>query len=98
MSGLFELNAQNFHIFKSLEKLHQQSAPGAQLLYTAQPWHPQLGLIAHVLHDRFKRAWVMRRRIQSEMDQLIEAAGFQKTSTESDDEGIFTVSHAQKKI
>jgi len=98
VSGLFELNAQNFHIFKSLEKLHQQSAPGAQIIYTAQPWHPQLGLIAYVLHDRFKRAWVMRRRIQSEMDQLIEAAGFQKTSTESDDEGIFTVSHAQKKI
>jgi alpha-beta hydrolase superfamily lysophospholipase len=97
VSGLFELNAQNFHILKSLIKLHQQSAPGAQLLYTAQPWHPQLGMIAHVLHDRFKRPWVMRRRIQSEMDQLIESAGFRKTSTESDDEGIFTVSHAQKK-
>ena len=96
ISGLFELNPLNFNILQSLKHLYENSADDARIVYTGQPWHPQLGMIAHVLHDRFKQSWVMRRRIQSEMDQLIEAAGFSKRSTESDNQGIFTVSHAQK--
>ncbi len=96
VSGLFELNPLNFNILQSLKHLYENSANDAQIVYTGQPWHPQLGMIAHVLHDRFKQSWIMRRRIQPEMDQLIEAAGFHKATTESDNQGIFTVSHARK--
>ncbi|PID64263.1 MAG: hypothetical protein CR962_01755, partial [Gammaproteobacteria bacterium] len=40
--------------------------------------------------------WVMRRRTQLEMDQLVEKAGFQKIKQWIDEDGIFTVSLAVK--
>ena len=71
--------------------------PGALLLYTGQPWHPQLEMIARALTShRGGAAWVMRRRTQSEMDQLVEAAGFQKLEQRIDEWGIFTVSMAER--
>ena len=39
-------------------------------------------------------AWVMRRRTQAEMDQLVEEAGFRKIDQRVDEWGIFTVSLA----
>ena len=42
------------------------------------------------------RPWVMRRRTQAEMDQLVEAAGFSKISQTIDAWGIFTVSIAER--
>jgi hypothetical protein len=53
-------------------------------------------MIARVLTNRDGCPWVMRRRTQAEMDDLVHAAGFQKLSMEIDDAGIFTVSVAQK--
>lgn len=66
-------------------------------MYTGQPWHPQLEMIARVLpsHRDFK-PWVMRRRTQGEMDQLVEAAGFRKIDQAIDEWGIFTVSLAER--
>ncbi|MBF4248626.1 hypothetical protein EA004_27240, partial [Vibrio anguillarum] len=62
-----------------------------------QPWHPQLELIARSLTShREGQAWVMRRRSQAEMDQLVAAAGFKKIEQRIDEMGIFTVSIAQK--
>ena len=47
--------------------------PGALLIYTNQPWHPQLEMIARSLTShRGGQAWVMRRRTQGEMDQLVD--------------------------
>ncbi|EPN57718.1 hypothetical protein A235_31307, partial [Pseudomonas syringae pv. actinidiae ICMP 19079] len=58
---------------------------------------PQLELIARALTShREGQAWVMRRRSQSEMDQLVEAAGFRKITQRVDEWGIFTVSLAQR--
>ena len=52
-------------------------APGGFLVYTGQIWHPQLELIARALTShRRGEAWVMRRRTQEEMDQLVAAAGW----------------------
>ena len=42
------------------------------------------------------QAWVMRRRSQQEMDQLVERAGFRKLKQLIDEDGIFTVSLAIK--
>jgi hypothetical protein len=65
------------------------------LIYTNQPWHPQLELIARALTShRAGAAWVMRRRTQAEMDQLAEHAGFRKIAQLIDEWGIFTVSLA----
>jgi hypothetical protein len=71
--------------------------PGGFLVYTGQPWHPQLEMIARALTShRGGAAWVMRRRTQGEMDQLVAAAGFDKIDQRIDPWGIFTVSLARR--
>ena len=68
---------------------------GGYLIYTGQPWHPQLEMIARCLSShRGGQNWVMRRRSQLEMDQLVESAGFRKVQQWIDADGIFTVSLA----
>jgi len=97
VSGLYELFASNQMVGDSLAGLAAAVEPGGYLVYTGQPWHPQLELIARALTShREGQAWVMRRRSQSEMDQLVEAAGFRKITQRVDEWGIFTVSLAQR--
>src|SRR5476649_2754377 len=97
VSGLYELFADNAMVGASLAGLAEAVEPGGYLVYTGQPWHPQLELIARALTShRQGQAWVMRRRSQAEMDQLVEAAGFRKITQRVDEWGIFTVSLAQK--
>ena len=95
VSGLYELFPDNALVSRSLAGLADAMPPGACLVYTGQPWHPQLELIARALTShRDGAAWVMRRRTQLEMDQLVEAAGFRKVTQRIDEWGIFTVSMA----
>ena len=97
VSGLYELFADNEHVGRSLAGLADAIAPGGMLVYTCQPWHPQLELIARALTShRGGEAWVMRRRTQGEMDQLVERAGFRKRAQRIDEWGIFTVSLAER--
>lgn len=97
VSGLYELFPDNEAVGRSLQGLAQAIEPGGYLVYTGQPWHPQLELIARALTShRQGQAWVMRRRTQAEMDQLVEAAGFRKVAQRVDEWGIFTVSLAQR--
>ncbi len=97
VSGLYELFADNALIAQSLSGLAQAVPTGGYLIYTNQPWHPQLEMIARALTShRGGQAWVMRRRTQNEMDQLVEAAGFRKLEQRIDQWGIFTVSIAQR--
>ena len=49
-----------------------------------------------VLVNREGRPWVMRCRAQTEMDDLVRAAGFEKVAMETDENAIFTVSLARK--
>jgi alpha-beta hydrolase superfamily lysophospholipase/SAM-dependent methyltransferase len=97
VSGLYELFPENRPVRDSLAGLAEAIEPGGFLVYTGQPFHPQLEMIARTLpsHRGF-RPWVMRRRTQEEMDQLVEAAGFRKLSQQIDDWGIFSVSVAQR--
>lgn len=82
---------------QSLLGLGDSIESGHYLIYTGQPWHPQLEMIARCLTShRQGQAWVMRRRTQQEMDQLIEKAGFKKIKQLIDEDGIFTVSLAIK--
>ncbi len=97
VSGLYELFADNAPVAASLRGLADAIAPGGLLLYTCQPWHPQIELIARALTShRGGRAWVMRRRTQAEMDALVEAAGFRKFEQRVDAWGMFTVSLARR--
>lgn len=97
VSGLYELFGSNRMVGDSLAGLAAAVEEGGYLVYTGQPWHPQLELIARALTShRDGQAWVMRRRSQAEMDQLVEAAGFRKVAQRIDQWGIFSVSLAQR--
>ena len=97
VSGLYELFGSNQMVGDSLAGLAAAVEEGGYLVYTGQPWHPQLELIARALTShRDGQAWVMRRRSQAEMDQLVEAAGFRKVAQRIDQWGIFSVSLAQR--
>ncbi|WP_049736093.1 bifunctional alpha/beta hydrolase/class I SAM-dependent methyltransferase [Rhizobium ecuadorense] len=97
VSGLYELFSDNAMIAASLDGIARAMQPGGLLVYTNQPWHPQLEMIARALTShRGGQAWVMRRRTQQEMDQLVAAAGFRKIEQRIDQWGIFTVSLAER--
>ena len=99
VSGLHELFADNDLIQHSLDGFGDAIESGGYLIYTGQPWHPQLEMIARALtsHKAGSPDWVMRRRSQQEMDQLVAKAGFEKIHQWIDEYGIFTVSLARKK-
>ena len=98
VSGLYELFGDNEMVGRSLRGLAQAVRPGGYLVYTGQPWHPQLEFIARALTShRAGSAWVMRRRSQAEMDELVRDAGFEKLTQRIDPWGIFTVSLARRK-
>lgn len=95
VSGLYELFPDNEMVSRSLAGVGDAVEDGGYLVYTGQPWHPQLEMIARALTShRQGEAWVMRRRTQAEMDQLVQAAGFRKIDQRIDEWGIFTVSLA----
>ena len=96
VSGLYELFPDNACVRESLLGLADALEEGGYLIYTNQPWHPQLEMIARVLDNRDGEPWVMRCRSQAEMDALVRAAGFEKLETLMDPAGIFTVSLARR--
>jgi alpha-beta hydrolase superfamily lysophospholipase len=96
VSGLFELFPENSGVMESLRGLADALEPGGYLLYTNQPWHPQVEFIARVLRNREGRPWIMRRRTTAEMDELVRVAGFEKSRMEVDEGGMFTVSVARR--
>jgi len=97
VSGLYELFPRNAPVRASLDGLSKLLSAGGWLIYTNQPWHPQVEMIARVLPNRDGQPWIMRRRTQAEMDELVREAGFEKIGMEIDPWGIFTVSVARKK-
>lgn len=96
ISGLLELEPSNEKTLVALTGAARQLKPGGYLIYTNQPWHPQLEFIAAVLHNHCGKPWHMRPRIQAEMDALVEHVGLSKIDMRIDTQGIFTVSVAQK--
>jgi alpha-beta hydrolase superfamily lysophospholipase/phosphatidylglycerophosphate synthase/SAM-dependent methyltransferase len=96
VSGLYELFPDNEPVRTSLAGLADAIMPGGLLVYTGQPLHPQLELIARTLPNREHRPWIMRRRTQAELDQLVADAGFYKVEQWIDDDGIFSVSIARR--
>jgi alpha-beta hydrolase superfamily lysophospholipase len=97
VSGLFELFPENDPVQATLTGLAAAIEPGGYLVYTGQPWHPQLEFIARTLSShRGGAPWVMRRRTQEELDELVRSAGFAKVEQRIDPEGMFTVSLAER--
>ena len=96
VSGLYELFPSNEQVLESLDGLGEAIEPGGYLVYTNQPWHPQVEFIAGVLRNREGKPWVMRRRTTAEMDELVRVSGFEKIAMDVDHWGMFTVSIARR--
>jgi len=96
VSGLYELFPSNTAVMNSLGGLADAIEPGGYLIYTNQPWHPQLEFIARVLRNREGKRWIMRRRSTAEMDELVRLAGFEKCAMEVDRWGMFSVAVARR--
>ncbi len=97
VSGLFELIPENTPVAACLAGLADALEPDGLLIYTCQPWHPQLEFIARTLINRDGRPWIMRRRTQAEMDALVRHAGFEKVRQEIDCWGMFSVAVARRR-
>ncbi len=98
VSGLYELFPSNDAVLESLGGLSGAIEPGGYLIYTNQPWHPQLEFIARVLRNREGKRWIMRRRTTAEIDELVRMAGFEKCAMEIDRWGMFTVAVARRAL
>lgn len=96
VSGLYELFSNNAHVVMSLKGIQNQLKPSGHLIYTNQPWHPQLEMIAKTLNNHQGQAWQMRPRPQAEMDALVASAGYRKVGSQIGIAGIFTVSVARR--
>jgi len=96
ISGIFELFGDNALAAEAIKGVVAISDNG-YIVYTGQPWHPQLKTIAFVLKSHQEKDWVMRRRSQRELDGLFALQGVKKESMLIDDFGIFTVSLAEVK-
>jgi ubiquinone/menaquinone biosynthesis C-methylase UbiE len=97
ISGLFELFPDNDLIVKAIQGATDILEDDGVIIYTGQPWHPQLDLIAKTLNNRDDEKWVMRRRTQRELDELFAIYGAEKQDMLIDKWGIFTVSKASFK-
>jgi SAM-dependent methyltransferase len=97
VSGLYELFPSNEPILESLRGLGELVQPGGYLIYTCQPWHPQVEEIARTCVDWDGKPWIMRRRSQAEMDELVASVGFDKVDMGIDRFGISTVSVARRR-
>jgi alpha-beta hydrolase superfamily lysophospholipase/SAM-dependent methyltransferase len=96
VSGLYELFSDNALVLASLHGIASRLRDGGHLIYTGQPWHPQVEMIAQTLNNHLGAPWVMRPRPQAEMDALVASAGCRKIGSQIGLEGIFTVSLARK--
>lgn len=92
ISGIFELFENNELISRAITGAVSIAEPDSVLIYTGQPWHPQLKMIAYVLNSHQEKDWVMRRRSQRELDSVFMYNNVKKESMLIDEYGIFTVS------
>lgn len=95
VSGLYELVAENAPVLASLQGIQRQLRPGGHLVYTGQPWHPQLLRIAQTLNNHRGEPWLLRPRPQAELDALVASIDCRKTQSLIGLAGICTVSVAR---
>jgi SAM-dependent methyltransferase len=96
VSGLHEILPHDPLIANHFQQLYRTLAPGGTLVFTIQPHHPQLELIARTLPAHTGKPWAMRLRPWQLTQQWAEAAGFQIGQVYMEPNGIFGVVTAQK--
>jgi alpha-beta hydrolase superfamily lysophospholipase/SAM-dependent methyltransferase len=95
-SGIYELCTDLQPIAESISAIHKLLGKDGYYIYTNQPWHPELKMIATTLHHRRGEKWRMNYRPQYLLDSIVRDAGFEKAGTVACVQGIFTVNWARK--
>lgn len=91
VSGLHEIIPDNATIEQHFKQLAAIAPRPATLVFTIQPWHPQVEFIARVLKSHTGMPWVMRLRSWAQTHAWAAAAGWKIRSTRMDSQGIFGV-------
>ncbi|MBD2258006.1 class I SAM-dependent methyltransferase family protein [Pseudanabaena sp. FACHB-2040] len=98
VSGLHEILPNDALIRHHFQQLYRIMDTRSTLIFTIQPHHPQLELIARTLPAHTGRPWVMRLRSWELTHQWAEAAGFQNFQVWMEPNGIFGVVVAEKQL
>jgi SAM-dependent methyltransferase len=98
VSGLHEILPNDGLIKNHFQQIYRILAPSGTLIFTIQPQHPQLEMIARTLPAHTGLPWVMRVRSWELIRQWAEAAGFKNFQVQMEPNGIFGVVTAEKQI
>lgn len=96
VSGFWEIIDDDRLVKQCLHQIAQALMPGAALIFTIQPHHPQLELIARTLTSNTGKLWVMRLRTLELFQQWLADVGLQYVSHQMEEHGIFGVVQAVK--
>lgn len=97
VSGFYELISDNTLVLASLKGISEATEEGGFLIYTTLLWNPMAAFAARILPTQTKgEYWLLRRRTQLEIDQLVTEVGFVKMAQRIDPLGRFSVSLARK--
>jgi hypothetical protein len=91
VSGLYEILPDDELIRPHFGHVRRILADGGAFVFTAQPHHPQLELIARTLVNRDGQPWVMRLRSIETLTAWAREAGFTEFTSRTDPWGIFHV-------
>jgi SAM-dependent methyltransferase len=96
VSGLHEILPDNNLISHHFQQLYNVLEVGGYLVFTIQPYHPQLELIARTLNSHTGKPWIMRLRSRELCQKWASEAGFHDFAVHMDEFGIFGVVKTQK--
>lgn len=91
VSGLYEILPDDELIRPHFGQVRRILAEGGAFVFTAQPRHPQVELIARTLVNREGQPWIMRLRSIETLTGWAREAGFTDFSSRTDPWGIFYV-------
>ncbi len=96
VSGLHEILPNDQLIKHHFQQLYRILDNSGTLIFTIQPQHPQLEMIARTLPAHTGLPWVMRVRSWELVRQWAEVAGFQNFQVQMEPNGIFGVVTTRK--
>lgn len=96
-SGFWEIIDDDALVSGCIKNIAQSLDPGGSLVFTIQPYHPQLEMAARALTSNTGRPWIMRIRSLDLYKQWLSEAGLEYVSHEMEKHQIFGVVEARKK-
>lgn len=96
-SGFWEIIDDDALILGCIKNVAKSLDSGGSLIFTIQPYHPQLEMAARALTSNTGKPWIMRLRSLDLYKQWLHEAGLEYVSHEMEKHQIFGVVEARKK-